>query len=100
MELKGIMNITSLSIGDFGGTIIGAAFWFLLAFFISPEEYGEIHYFMGIAGLAFGISLLGTQDSITVYAAKDVKLAPTLFLISLIAGGIAAIVIAVIDMSM
>ena len=95
MGLKGMKNITSLSIGDYGGTVIGAAFWFLLAFFISPEEYGEIHYFMGIAGLAFGISLLGTQDSITVYAAKDVKLAPTLFLISLIAGGIAAIVIAV-----
>ena len=92
--MKGAKEILSLSAGDYGGTIIVAGFWFLLAFLISPEEYGEIHYFMGIAGLAFSISLLSTQDTIVVYTAKNVKLAPTLFLISLIAGGIAAVVVA------
>jgi len=92
--MKGIKEILSLSVGDYGGAIIVSAFWFLLAFLISPEEYGEIHYFMGIAGLAFSISLLTTQDTIVVYTAKNVKLAPTLFLISLIAGGIAAVVVA------
>jgi len=91
--MKGIKEILSLSVGDYGGAIIASAFWFLLAFLISPEEYGEIHYFMGIAGLAFSISLLTTQETIVVYTAKNVKLAPTLFLISLIAGGIAAVVI-------
>ena len=92
--MKGIKEILSLSVGDYGGVIIASAFWFLLAFLISPEEYGEIHYFMGIAGLAFSISLLTTQETIVVYTAKDVRLAPTLFLISLIAGGIAAVVVA------
>ena len=92
--MKGIKEILSLSVGDYGGAIIASAFWFLLAFLISPEEYGEIHYFMGIAGLAFSISLLTTQETIVVYTAKDVRLAPTLFLISLIAGGIAAVVVA------
>ena len=91
--MKGIREILSLSVGDYGGAIIVSAFWFLLAFLISPEEYGEIHYFIGIAGLAFSISLLTTQETIVVYTAKNVKLAPTLFLISLIAGGIAAVVI-------
>ena len=92
--MKGVKEILSISVGDYGGAIIASAFWFLLAFLISPEEYGEIHYFMGIAGLAFSISLLTTQDTIVVYTAKNVKLAPTLFLISLIAGGIAAVVVA------
>ena len=92
--MKGIKEVLSLSVGDYGGAIIASAFWFLLAFLISPEEYGEIHYFMGIAGLAFSISLLTTQETIVVYTAKDVRLAPTLFLISLIAGGIAAVVVA------
>ena len=92
--MKGIKEILSISVGDYGGTIIIASFWFLLAFLISPEEYGEIHYFIGIAGFAFSISLLTTQDTIVVYTAKNVKLAPTLFLISLIAGGIAAVVVA------
>jgi len=92
--MKGIKEVLSLSAGDYGGTIIVAVFWFLLAVLITPEEYGEIHYFMGIAGLAFSISLLTTQDTIIVYTAKNVKLAPTLFLISLIAGGIAAVVVA------
>ena len=91
--MKGIKEILSLSVGDYGGAIIVSAFWFLLAFLISPEEYGEIHYFIGIAGLAFSISLLTTQETIVVYTAKNVKLAPTLFLISLIAGGIAAVVV-------
>ena len=91
--MKGIKGILSLSVGDYGGAIIVSAFWFLLAFLISPEEYGEIHYFIGIAGLAFSISLLTTQETIVVYTAKNVKIAPTLFLISLIAGGIAAVVI-------
>ena len=91
--MKGIKEILSLSVGDYGGAIIVSAFWFLLAFLISPEEYGEIHYFIGIAGLAFSISLLTTQETVVVYTAKNVKLAPTLFLISLIAGGIAAVVI-------
>ena len=92
--MKGVKEILSLSVGDYGGAIIVSAFWFLLAFLISPEEYGEIHYFIGIAGLAFSISLLTTQETIVVYTAKNVKLAPTLFLISLIAGGIAAVVVA------
>ena len=92
--MKGVKEILSLSVGDYGGAIIVSAFWFLIAFLISPEEYGEIHYFMGIAGLAFSISLLTTQETIVVYTAKDVRLAPTLFLISLIAGGIAAVVVA------
>ena len=91
--MKGIKEILSLSVGDYGGAIIVSAFWFLLAFLISPEEYGEIHYFIGIAGLAFSVSLLTTQETIVVYTAKNVKLAPTLFLISLIAGGIAAVVV-------
>ena len=91
--MKGIKGILSLSVGDYGGAIIVSAFWFLLAFLISPEEYGEIHYFIGIAGLAFSISLLTTQETVVVYTAKNVKLAPTLFLISLIAGGIAAVVV-------
>ena len=91
--MKGVKEILSLSVGDYGGAIIVSAFWFLLAFLISPEEYGEIHYFIGIAGLAFSISLLTTQETVVVYTAKNVKLAPTLFLISLIAGGIAAVVI-------
>ena len=91
--MKGIKEVLSLSVGDYGGAIIVSAFWFLLAFLISPEEYGEIHYFIGIAGFAFSISLLTTQNTIVVYTAKNVKLAPTLFLISLIAGGIAAVVI-------
>ena len=92
--MKGIKEILSLSAGDYGGIIIVAVFWFLLAVLISPEEYGEIHYFMGIAGLAFSLALLTTQDTIVVYTAKNVRLAPTLFLISLIAGGIAAVVVA------
>jgi len=35
--MKGIKEILSLSVGDYGGAIIVSAFWFLLAFLISDE---------------------------------------------------------------
>ena len=65
-----IKSLLSISVADSLGAGIGAIFWFILATFISPEKFGEIHYFLGIAGLAYGISLIGSSDVISVYVAK------------------------------
>ena len=35
-----------------GAAIIGI-FWLLIASFIDVEEYGQLHYFLGIAGIAY-----------------------------------------------
>ena len=89
-------NLLSISVADSLGAGIGAVFWFILATLILPEKFGEIHYFLGIAGLAYGISLIGSSDVISVYVAKKLHLQSTISLISLISGAISAIVVVVL----
>ena len=89
-------DLLSISVADSLGAGIGAIFWFILATLILPEKFGEIHYFLGIAGLAYGISLIGSSDVISVYVAKKLRLQSTISLISLISGAISAIVVVVL----
>jgi O-antigen/teichoic acid export membrane protein len=93
LKIKGLLSI---GFTDIVGIAISAAFWFFLATFIEPDEFGEISFFLGIAAIASYISLIGTQNVIIVYVAKNIKIQSTLFLISLIVGGISSIVIIMI----
>ena len=76
-----IKNLLSISGADYFGAAISSVFWFILATLISPEEFGEIHYYLAIAGLAYGISLIGSSDAISVYVAKKIQLQSTLSLL-------------------
>jgi O-antigen/teichoic acid export membrane protein len=91
-----LMGLASVGSADIVGSAIAAIFWFYLASLIDPEKYGEISYFLGIAGVSSYIATIGTQNTITVYIAKDVKLQSTLYFISLIVGIISSIVLALI----
>ena len=91
--LSKIKNLLSISSADYLGAGISGIFWFTLATLISPEEFGEIHYYLAIAGLAYGISFIGSSDAISVYVAKKIQLQSTLSLLSLVIGTISAIVI-------
>ena len=93
MNIKGLFSI---GIADIVGTGISATFWFFLATMIEPNEFGEIFYFLGIAGIMSYISLIGTQNTIIVYVAKKIKIQSTLYLLSLIVAGISSIVIIMI----
>ena len=48
---------------------------------------------MAIAGFAYIISMVGTRDVVTVYVSKKIKITPILFLLSLSAGTVTAVVI-------
>jgi len=88
-----LKELSTIGISDVFGMGISAIFWFFIASQVEVEEYGELHYFIGIAGFAFGIALIGTQNVITVFTAKKIKIQSTLFIISLIAGTVAAILV-------
>jgi O-antigen/teichoic acid export membrane protein len=88
-----LKELSTIGISDVFGIGISAIFWFFIASQVEVEEYGELHYFIGIAGFGFGIALIGTQNVITVFTAKKVKIQSTLFIISLIAGTAAAILV-------
>ena len=75
-DLKGLVSI---GFADSVGSGITAIFWFFIASQLSTSSYGEIHYYLGIAGLAQIISLIGNSNVVTVYAAKNVKIISTIF---------------------
>ena len=89
-RLEGILY---LGTGDFLGGIIVAVFWLFLASMISVEDYGQLHYYLGIAGIAYVLTLIGTRNTMIVYVAKRVQIYPTLSIISIIGGITTAIVV-------
>ena len=87
---KGLGMIGS---ADIIGAAITGIFWLSIALFLEVEEYGEIHYFIGIAGVVFVFALFGTQHVITVYSAKKINAISTLFFLSILTSlGVALIV--------
>ena len=94
--LQRIKELATLGSGDVIGSVLSAIFWFYLASQIKPDAYGEIHWFLGIAGIFSYIALFGTLNTITVYSAKNVKIQATLYLISLIAGAVLSLIIIIV----
>ena len=86
-------GIFAIGIGDIAGNCISASFWFILAIFVGPEEYGQIHYFLAIAGLAQIFSLIATSNTLVVYTAKKIQIQSSLVFISFILGIISAIAV-------
>jgi len=103
MNFLGIMNfkekifghkdLVSIGSANLFGSGISAIFWFSLASLINPEEYGQIHYFLAIAGMAQLLSLISTTNALQVYVAKNIKIHSTLFFISIIAGIVSSLVV-------
>ncbi len=91
--MKKINDLFLMTIANSSGSGIIAIFWFIIAALLVPSEYGQIQYFISIAGLAYTISLIGTQSVITVYTAKKVELQSTLTTISLIIGAVSGVIV-------
>ena len=89
-------GIVSVGFSDIVGSGIAAVFWLYIASVMNPGDYGEIHYFLAIAGMAQIISMLGTSHALTVYSAKKENIQSTLFIISIIPTIISCIIIIMI----
>jgi|TARA_B110000438_G_scaffold258093_1_gene266575 O-antigen/teichoic acid export membrane protein len=79
-----LKSLTKIGIADIIGTGISAGFWIFLASLISPETYGELHYFLSIAAVVSYLTLIGSQNTITVYVAKKIQIQSTFNFLSLI----------------
>jgi len=88
-----LKNISFLGIANIIPTVIAAGFWFYIASLVGDSTYGEIIYYLTIAGIASGITVLGAPNTILVYAAKNVKLLPVLTLITFTTSAIGAITV-------
>ena len=76
-------GIVSVGFSEIVGSGIAAVFWLYIALVMNPGDYGEIHYFLAIAGMAQIFSMLGTSHALTVYSAKKENIQSTLFIISI-----------------
>ena len=94
--IKKIKNIAAVSSGDIFGSAMSAVFWFFLASQIDPSSYGEIFWFLGIAGIFSTIAMFGTINTITVYTAKKIQIQSTLNFISLSASVILSLIVIVL----
>jgi O-antigen/teichoic acid export membrane protein len=96
LEFNNLKQLSFIGGADVVGSAITAIFWFFLASQISPDEYGQIFYFIGIASIAGAFVIVGAQNSILVYSAKNIKIESTLYLLSLIFAVIASFIIIII----
>ena len=75
--LFGQKDLMSIGFANILGSAISSIFWFYLATLIDPNEYGQIHYFLGIAAMGQLFALIATPNAITVYVAKNIKIHST-----------------------
>ena len=94
--IKIIRDVSAIGGADVFGSLMSAVFWFYLASQIEPSSYGEIGWFLGIAGLFSGIALFGTASTLTVYTAKKTQIQSTLNFISLSASVILSFIVIVL----
>ena len=73
-----LQEISFLGIGNIIPTVIAAGFWFYIASLVGDKTYGELTYFLTIAGIASGVTMLGAPSSLNVYAAKGERILPTI----------------------
>ena len=95
-DIKIIRDISAIGGADVFGAAMSAVFWFYLASQIEPSSYGEIHWFLGIAGIFSAIAMFGTINTITVYTAKKIQIQSTLNFISLFASVILSLIVIVL----
>ena len=89
---SGLKGITVIGSSDIASALIGTIFWLYLASLLGAEHYGQLSYFLSIASIASTVSLLGTENVISLYIAKKVKLEATIYLLPIVAGPIASLI--------
>lgn len=79
---KGFLTI---GLVDISTSVTTALFWIIIARSLGSEQYGYMSYFFTIAGIGSAVSLIGSENTLMVYTAKNVKIQSTIFLLALIA---------------
>ncbi len=88
----GIFNNIDV-IKNIGWIGISALFWLYLAVLLGAENYGELSYYISIAGIATSLSVIGGPMAITVLVAKKIKIESTIHLFSISGSIISAIIL-------
>ena len=91
--MDAIRNIGWIGISNIIGSGIAALFWLYLARLMGAENYGELSYYISIAGIVASLSVIGGPMAITVLVAKKIKIESTIYLFSISGSIISAIIL-------
>ena len=86
-------DVQQIALANIAGKIIAGIFWFYMAAVLGTENYGHVNYLIAIGSMGAAVSMVGTSNTIIVYAAKKIPIESTLYTIALIIGTIASIVL-------
>ena len=92
-NMDAIRNIGWIGISNIIGSGIAALFWLYLARLMGAENYGELSYYISIAGIVASLSVIGGPMAITVLVAKKIKIESTIYLFSISGSIISAIIL-------
>ena len=88
-----LKQISFLGVAHVIPTLIAASFWFYIASLIGDEAYGELTYYLTIAGIGSTVTLLGTPTALNVYAAKGERILPAVSMLTFTTSAIGAITV-------
>ena len=70
-EKNSTRNFSFVALGQIVGTGLQAIFYFSLAALLDPENFGEMSYWISLAGAVALIARFGLAQTVTVYQAKN-----------------------------
>ena len=97
--VKKAKNLQHLALANVVGKAIAGIFWFYAAALLGTEDYGQVSYFVAIGSMAAAFAMVGSSNTIIVYAAKKIPIQPAIYFIVLILGAIASIVVVLLTNS-
>jgi O-antigen/teichoic acid export membrane protein len=86
-------DLTTIGLANILSNGISVIFWLYVASLLGAEQYGEISYFIAIAGIASTVSLVGVGSTLIIYTAKEIRIQATLFFIAIVSSMITAIIV-------
>ena len=91
--VKRFKDLSTIGFANLISNVISGIFWFYLASLMGTSHYGEVSYFIAIAGIASVVSFLGTGNTLLIYTAKGEKVQAPIFFIAIIASITSSIVL-------
>ena len=86
-------DLTDIGIANITASAISGIFWLYMAALLGTTHYGEVSYFIAVAGISGSIASLGASNTIMVYTAKGEKIQPSIFFVVIISGIVTSIVL-------
>ena len=86
-------DLSNIGISNLVSNGISVIFWLYVASLLGTEQYGQISYFIAIAGISSTVSLVGVGSALTIYTAKEIRIQASLFLIAIVGSIITSFIV-------